>query len=229
MNSRIRYIVCVMFLVALLSACGNSNEELYVVGEANNPTQFFGCNLGDDADEVIELLKENKEHKIVVDDKDNPTLVTITGRRKIDPVRWRNTNYDRAVLDMTDDVFTAIELTKTYANKSAISKFVNKHDSDGKSVVTKTDTTRTYVIKGEESRCSIAVNIPERVVTTTYTDNRAWLKPSAWERMVNFVLNPFDNIWSLAMWAVILGLAYLIYTRYAQSIEAIAEEEEGKN
>ena len=165
-----------------------------MVGVANNPTQFFGCTLGDDSDDVIERLKAAKTHKVIVNEQDNPITVTLTGKNKDTALKWRNTNYDRAVLDMSDQRFTAIELTKTYANKSALTKFLNRQNENEEAVSTKSDSTCTYVIAGEESRCSIAVNIPLRVVKTTYTDNRIWVKPSAWSRIVNFVCNPFDNI-----------------------------------
>ena len=118
-------------------------------------------------------------------------------------------------------------MTKTYSNKGALTKWLNRQDQDEESLVASTDSTRTYIIKGEESRCSIWVDIPSRVVNTTYTDNRLWVKQSAWDRIVNFVCNPFDNIWSLAMLAIILGLAYLLYTKYKDQIsEAVEEAEE---
>ena len=209
-------------LLGLNSCSGSAGEDM--VGVANNPTQFFGCSLGDDCDDVIEQLKDAKTYKVTVNDKANPLTVTLTGKRKGDAVKWRNTNYDRAVLDMSDDAFTAIQLTKTYANKGAMTKYVNRQDALDDADITKTDSTRTYIIKGEESRCSIAVNIPSRVVNITYTDNRVWVKPSTWERIVNFVCNPFDNVWSLLMWAVILGLGYLVYRRYQTQITQAIEE-----
>ena len=124
---------------------------------------------------------------------------------------------------------SAIQLTKTYANKGAMTKYVNRQDAQDDADITKTDSTRIYIIKGEESRCSISVNIPSRMVNITYTDNRMWIKPSLWERIVNFVCNPFDNIWSLAMWAVILGLGYLVYKRYQTQITAAIEEAQNNN
>ena len=220
-----RILIPIIALLALLSSCGGSSGE-DMVGIANNPTQFFGCNLGDDADDVIDQLKDAKTYKVTVDEKAKPMTVTLTGKRKNDAVKWRNTNYDRAMLDMSDDKFTAIELTKTYANKSALTKWLNRQDQDDESLVASTDSTRTYIIKGEESRCSIWVDIPSRVVNTTYTDNRVWVKQSAWDRIVNFVLNPFDNIWSLAMWAIILGIVYLLYTKYKDQISDAVEEAE---
>ena len=226
MTKRLIYLIAVMALSLCLTSCGGSEDEA-MVGVANNPTQFFGCNLGDDADDVIDQLKDAKTYKVTVDEKAKPMTVTLTGKRKSDAVKWRNTNYDRAVLDMSDDQFTAIELTKTYANNSALTKWLNRQEQDEESLIDSTDSTRTYIIKGEESRCSIWVDIPSRVVNTTYTDNRVWVKQSAWDRIVNFVLNPFDNIWSLAMWAIILGLAYLLYTKYKDQIsEAVEEAEE---
>ena len=226
MTKRWIYLIAVMALSLCLTSCGGSEDEA-MVGVANNPTQFFGCNLGDDADDVIDQLKDAKTYKVTVDEKAKPMTVTLTGKRKSDAVKWRNTNYDRAVLDMSDDQFTAIELTKTYANNSALTKWLNRQEQDEESLIDSTDSTRTYIIKGEESRCSIWVDIPSRVVNTTYTDNRVWVKQSAWDRIVNFVLNPFDNIWSLAMWAIILGLAYLLYTKYKDQIsEAVEEAEE---
>lgn len=230
MTKRLILLVSVMALsLWCLTSCGGSDGE-EMAGVANNPTQFFGCNLGDDADDVIEQLKDAKTYKVTVDEKAKPMTVTLTGKRKSDAVKWRNTNYDRAVLDMSDDQFTAIELTKTYANKSALTKWLNRQDQDEESLVASTDSTRTYIIKGEESRCSIWVDIPSRVVNTTYTDNRVWVKQSTWDRIVNFVCNPFDNIWSLAMWAIILGLAYLLYTKYkdqiSEAVEGAEEEEE---
>ena len=179
--------------------------------------------------DVIEQLKDDKTYKVNVDEKSDPVMVTLTGKRKGDAVKWRNTNYDRAVLDMSDDVFTSIELTKTYANKGAMTKYVNRQDAQDDADITKTDSTRIYIIKGEESRCSISVNIPSRMVNITYTDNRMWIKPSLWERIVNFVCNPFDNIWSLALWAVILGLGYLVYKRYQTQITAAIEEAQNNN
>ena len=219
-----KLLIPIAVLVALLSSCSNGDNGEDMVGVANNPTQFFGCSLGDDCDDAIEQLKDAKTYKVTVDEKSKPMTVTLTGKRKGDAVKWRNTNYDNAVLDMSDDVFTAIELTKTYANKSALTKYLNRQDNDEDALTASTDSTRTYIIKGEESRCSIAVNIPSRVVNITYTDNRVWVKPSLWDRVVTFVCNPFDNIWSLLMWAVILGLVYLIYTRHKDQInEAFAE------
>ena len=211
-----------------LTGCG-SNEGEDMVGVANNPTQFFGCTLGDDADDVIETLKDAKTYKVTVDEQAQPVTVTLTGKRKGDAVKWRNTNYDRAVLDMSDDRFSAIELTKTYANKSALTKWLNRQDQNDDVLVASTDSSRTYIIKGEESRCSIAVNIPKRVVVTTYTDNRMWVKPSIWDKVVSFVCNPFDNIWSLAIWAIILGLCYLVYTRYKDQISAAIDEAQATN
>lgn len=218
-----RILIPIIALLALLSGCGGSSGE-DMVGVANNPTQFFGCTLGDDADDVIEELKDAKTYKVTVDEKSKPMTVTLTGKRKGDAVKWRNTNYDCAVLDMSDDQFTAIELTKTYANKSALTKWLNRQEQDEESLVSSTDSTRAYIVKGEESRCSIWVNIPMRVVKTQYTDNRVWVKPSSWDKIVNFVCNPFDNIWSLAMWAVILGLGYLVYTKYKEQIDEAVEE-----
>jgi len=110
-----------------------------------------------------------------------------------------------------------------------MTKYVNRQDALDDADITKTDSTRTYIIKGEESRCSIAVNIPSRVVNITYTDNRVWVKPSLGERIVNFVCNPFDSIWSLALWAVILGLGYLVYKRYQTQITAAIEEAQNNN
>lgn len=52
------YIMVLMTAVGL-TGCG-SNEGEDMVGVANNPTQFFGCTLGDDADDVIETLKDAK-------------------------------------------------------------------------------------------------------------------------------------------------------------------------
>ncbi len=223
MDKRLILIVAIITtLLGLYTCSGSGGEDM--VGVANNPTQFFGCMLGDDCDEVIEQLKDAKTYKVTVNDKANPVTVTLTGKRKGDAVKWRNTNYDRAVLDMSDDMFTAIQLTKTYANKGAMTKYVNRQDALDDADITKTDSTRTYIIKGEESRCSIAVNIPSRVVNITYTDNRVWVKPSTWERIVNFVCNPFDNVWSLLMWAVILGLGYLVYKRYQTQITQAIEE-----
>lgn len=223
MDKRLILIVAIITTLLGLNSCGSSSDE-DIVGVANNPTQFFGCSLGDDSDDVIEQLKDAKTYKVTVNDKANPVTVTLTGKRKGDALKWRNTNYDRAVLDMSDDVFTAIELTKAYANKGAMTKYVNRQDALDDADITKTDSTRTYIIKGEESRCSIAVNIPSRVVNITYTDNRVWVKPSTWERIVNFVCNPFDNVWSLLMWAVILGLGYLVYKRYQTQITQAIEE-----
>ena len=207
MDRRLIHLAAIIVAMLGLNACGGSGGE-DIVGVANNPTQFFGCHLGDASDDV---------------------MVTLTGKRKGDAVKWRNTNYDRAVLDMSDDVFTSIELTKTYANKGAMTKYVNRQDAQDDADITKTDSTRIYIIKGEESRCSISVNIPSRMVNITYTDNRMWIKPSLWERIVNFVCNPFDNIWSLAMWAVILGLGYLVYKRYQTQITAAIEEAQNNN
>lgn len=223
MNRQLILIVTIITtLLGLYSCSGSAGENM--VGVANNPTQFFGCSLGDNCDDVIEQLKDAKTYKVTVNDKANPVTVTLMGKRKGDAVKWRNTNYDRAVLDMSDDAFTAIQLTKTYANKGAMTKYVNRQDALDDADITKTDSTRTYIIKGEESRCSIAVNIPSRVVNITYTDNRVWVKPSTWERIVNFVCNPFDNVWSLLMWAVILGLGYLVYKRYQTQITQAIEE-----
>ena len=120
-------------------------------------------------------------------------------------------------------------VTKTYANKGAMTKYVNRQDAQDDADITKTDSTRIYIIKGEESRCSISVNIPSRMVNITYTDNRVWVKPSLGERIVNFVCNPFDSIWSLALWAVILGLGYLVYKRYQTQINAAIEEAQNNN
>ena len=75
---------------------------------------------------MIEELKDAKTYKVTVDEKSKPMTVTLTGKRKGDAVKWRNTNYDCAVLDMSDDQFTSIELTKTYANKSALTKWLNR-------------------------------------------------------------------------------------------------------
>lgn len=224
-----KLLISIVILATLLCSCGNGGNSDDMVGVANNPTQFFGCSLGDDCDDVVEQLKDAKTYKVTVDEKSKPMTVTLTGKRKGDAVKWRNTNYDRAVLDMSDDVFTAIELTKTYANKGAMTKYVNRQDALDDADITKTDSTRTYIIKGEESRCSIAVNIPSRVVNITYTDNRVWVKPSLGERIVNFVCNPFDSIWSLALWAVILGLVYLVYKRYQTQINAAIEEAQNNN
>lgn len=224
-----KLLIPIVILATLLSSCGNGGNSDDMVGVANNPTQFFGCSLGDDCDDVVEQLKDAKTYKVTVDEKSKPMTVTLTGKRKGDAVKWRNTNYDRAVLDMSDDVFTAIELTKTYANKGAMTKYVNRQDALDDADITKTDSTRTYIIKGEESRCSITVNIPSRVVNITYTDNRVWVKPSLGERIVNFVCNPFDSIWSLALWAVILGLVYLVYKRYQTQITAAIEEAQNNN
>lgn len=224
-----KLLISIVILATLLCSCGNGGNSDDMVGVANNPTQFFGCSLGDDCDDVVEQLKDAKTYKVTVDEKSKPMTVTLTGKRKGDAVKWRNTNYDHAVLDMSDDVFTAIELTKTYANKGAMTKYVNRQDALDDADITKTDSTRTYIIKGEESRCSIAVNIPSRVVNITYTDNRVWVKPSLGERIVNFVCNPFDSIWSLALWAVILGLVYLVYKRYQTQITAAIEEAQNNN
>ena len=224
-----KLLISIVILATLLCSCGNGGNSDDMVGVANNPTQFFGCSLGDDCDDVVEHLKDAKTYKVTVDEKSKPMTVTLTGKRKGDAVKWRNTNYDHAVLDMSDDVFTAIELTKTYANKGAMTKYVNRQDALDDADITKTDSTRTYIIKGEESRCSIAVNIPSRVVNITYTDNRVWVKPSLGERIVNFVCNPFDSIWSLALWAVILGLVYLVYKRYQTQINAAIEEAQNNN
>lgn len=223
MDKRLILIVAIITTLLGLNSCGSSSDE-DIVGVANNPTQFFGSTLGDDCDDVVEQLKDAKTYKVTVDEKADPVTITLTGKRKEDAVKWRNTNYDRAVLDMSDDMFTAIELTKTYANKGAMTKYVNRQDALDDADITKTDSTRTYIIKGEKSRCSIAVNIPSRVVNITYTDNRVWVKPSTWERIVNFVCNPFDNVWSLLMWAVILGLGYLVYKRYQTQITQAIEE-----
>ena len=229
MNMKQLFVAVLLFLIALLTGCGGSSGD-EMVGVANNPTQFFGCALGDDAADVIEELKDAKTYKVTVDEKSTPMIVTLTGKRKSDAVKWRNTNYDRAVLDMSDDQFTGIELTKTYANKGALTKWLNRQEQDEESLVSSTDSTRTFIIKGEESRCSIWVDLPSRVVKTTYTDNRVWVKPSAWDKIVNFVCNPFDNMWSLAMWAVILGLCYLVYTKYNEQInEAVEEAEDTEN
>ena len=228
MDRRLIHLAAIIVAMLGLNACGGSGGE-DIVGVANNPTQFFGCHLGDASDDVIEQLKDDKTYKVNVDEKSDPVMVTLTGKRKGDAVKWRNTNYDRAVLDMSDDVFTSIELTKTYANKGAMTKYVNRQDAQDDADITKTDSTRIYIIKGEESRCSISVNIPSRMVNITYTDNRMWIKPSLWERIVNFVCNPFDNIWSLAMWAVILGLGYLVYKRYQTQITAAIEEAQNNN
>ena len=46
---------------------------------------------------------------------------------------------------------------------------------------------------------------------------------------MNFVCNPFDSIWSLALWAVILGLGYLVYKRYQTQITAAIEEAQNNN
>ena len=211
-----RILILLAVMVAFLASCSGDSEDM--VGVANNPTQFFGCNLGDDADDVIEELKDAKTYKVTVDEKAKPVTVTLTGKRKNDAIKWRNTNYDRAVLDMSDDQFTAIELTKTYANKGALTKYVNRQDALDDAEVSQTDSTRSYIIKGEESRCSIWVDIPSRIVKTTYTDNRVWVKQSAWDKIVTFVCNPFDKIWSLALWAIILGLVYLFYMKYKEQI-----------
>ncbi len=228
MNKRLILIVALIATLLGPTACGGGGSE-DIVGVANNPTQFFGCSLGDDSDDVVEQLMDDKTYKVTVDEKSDPMIVTLTGKRKGDAVKWRNTNYDRAMLDMSDDLFTAIELTKTYANKGAMTKYVNRQDALDDAEITKTDSTRTYIIKGEESRCSIAVNIPLRVVHITYTDNRVWVKPSMWDRIVNFVCNPFENTWSLLMWAVILGLGYLVYKRYQTQITEAIKEAQNNN
>lgn len=216
-----RLLIPLIGMLAFLISCSSGDD---MAGVANNPTQFFGCTLGDDADDAIEVLQDAKTYKVTVNENSNPMTVTLTGKRKSDAVKWRNTNYDRAILDMSDDQFTAIELTKTYASKSALTKWLNRQDQEEESLMASTDSTRTYIIKGEESRCSIYVDIQSRVVNTTYTDNRVWVKQSTWDRIMDFVFNPFDNIWSLAMWAVVLGLGYLVYTKYKEQIDEAAEE-----
>lgn len=210
----------------LLTSCGKGDKKDAVAGEANNPTTFFECGFGDNIDDVLDVLKgSNKTYKVGVDDVDNPTVVTLTPRKKDMSIKYKNTNYDMAKLSFKRDEFGHIALKRTFKDKASLTKFVNRHDQNSDAVaLNASDSTRSYVIKGEESRCSVMVDMPQRMAQISYTDN-AWLEREnqsgvvrAWHDFIDFMSSPFDNLWSLLVWALILGGVYLLLKKYGKDL-----------
>ena len=220
---KLLFLVCAALLMA---SCGKGDKKDAVEGEANNPVTFFECTFGDNVDDVLESLKgSNKTYKVGVDDVDNPTEVTLTPRKKGLSIKYKNTNYEEAKLGFARDEFSRIALRRVFADKASFNKFVKRHDSNPDALsLDETDSTRTFVIKGEESRCSVFVDVPQQQAVISYTDN-AVLKRSnqsgvktAWDDFIDFMTSPFDNLWSLLVWCIILGVIYWLYKKYGQGL-----------
>ena len=220
---KLLFLVCAALLMA---SCGKGDKKDAIEGEANNPVTFFECTFGDNVDDVLESLKgSNKTYKVGVDDVDNPTEVTLTPRKKGLSIKYKNTNYEEAKLGFARDEFSRIALRRVFADKASFNKFVKRHDSNPDALsLDETDSTRTFVIKGEESRCSVFVDVPQQQAVISYTDN-AVLKRSnqsgvktAWDDFIDFMTSPFDNLWSLLVWCIILGVIYWLYKKYGQGL-----------
>ncbi len=210
----------------LLASCGKGDKKEAIEGEANNPVTFFECTFGDNIDDVMETLKgSNKTYKVGVDDVDNPTVVTLTPRKKGLSIKYKNTNYEEARLGFARDEFSRIALRRVFTDKASFKKFVNRHDNNPDAIsLNETDSTRTFVIKGEESRCSVFVDLPEQTARISYTDNAVLQRANqsgvktAWQDFIDFMSSPFDNLWSLLVWCIILGIIYWLYKKYGKDL-----------
>lgn len=210
----------------LLTSCGKGDKKDAIEGEANNPVTFFECTFGDNVDDVLESLKgSNKTYKVGVDDVDNPTEVTLTPRKKGLSIKYKNTNYEEAKLGFARDEFSRIALRRVFADKASFNKFIKRHDSNPDALsLDETDSTRTFVIKGEESRCSVFVDVPQQQAVISYTDNAVLKRAhqsgvkTAWDDFIDFMTSPFDNLWSLLVWCIILGIVYWLYKKYGQGL-----------
>ena len=220
---KLLFLVCVTLL---MTGCGKGDKKDAIEGEANNPVTFFECTFGDNVDDVLETLKgSNKTYKVGVDDVDDPTEVTLTPRKKDLSIKYKNTNYEEAKLGFARDEFSRIALRRVFTDKASFNKFIKRHDNNPDALsLDETDSTRTFVIKGEESRCSVFVDVPQQQAIISYTDNAVLKRANqssvktAWDDFIDFMTSPFDNLWSLLVWCIILGIVYWLYKKYGQDL-----------
>lgn len=222
-----KFFIKLIFLlsISLIAGCGSNSGEADVVGTAKNPTSFFGQQFGDAEEDVVAGLKSSGTYTVSQPKRGGEWPVVLMGKKKSGSVKFRNIDYNEVRFGFVDDKFARVQLIKNYQSKGAVTRFVNKYDAEKGALLAMTDSTRVYRIAGEESLCSISVDIPQSRVALTYTHNEVLLPKSAWTKFVDFMSNPFDNLWSLLVWAVILFIVLIVVKRIG-SIQVDDDETE---